>query len=685
MDKMTFDDEYAQNLESYSRKPRIKTFAKHLTPKNTWRKIISVDFNISLPSFFRKKKSIVTLTNDNVNLGNLLIKFSNDQNKSSCMSLISADNIQKIQFTHKDTQISLISNDNKKTNFFFDSAFDRYLFRAILYEYFISHLPNELKTLNDLVLNIMIITWNIGSGKINALDDLFKPKIISEKQLIAVGFQECSSKDKWIENITSFFTTYGFSKVQEASQGMMFIVVYIKKELMRLVAQVDKKEKGMGLLNLFPNKGAMIISFTIMDYLFVFVNCHLPARVYRTVERDKMAKKFVEVIKKDKKAIASFDILADYLFWFGDMNYRVDYEYDKTIMKLDEGNLQSLLEKDQLRKQMKSNGVFNGFEELTIEFPPTYRFRIPGEDNHKKKKKSKNTNEQIVNNNKNDNNNNNNNNTDNNNTPINNDNNNQINIVTQPKSNREIYHDKNQQSPSWCDRILIKSNHASRFQIDNYTSLDINCSDHKPVLCEYKINLPLPQLNYNESPLQEVNNSLQPLLGSFEFSKIQLCYDFMERFTNDKNEENPITYPFSLKLYVYYSVNQKMYETVSVENIKNGKDLIRLTDKTRKKPMLTFNNFQLPFRPEILFNLPQLKALNIIFLFKFVKGNIEDDLGYARFSVDDLCENQQHFQEELDVQYTLVKIGTFMFDANYKYGTITSTGTVIGTQQTKNE
>ena len=654
---MTFDEEYAQNLESYSRKPRIKTFAKHITPKNTWRKIISIDFNISLPlSFFRKQKSIVTLTNDNFNLGNLLIKFSNDKNKSSCISLINADDIQRINYTNKDTQIELTSN-NKKTHFFFDSAFDRYLFRAILYEYFISHLPNELKTLNDLVLNIMIITWNIGSGKINKLNDLFDSDIVNNKHLIAVGFQECSSKDKWIENISSFLSSYNFTKVQEASQGMMFIVVYIRKELMRLVAQVDKKEKGMGLLNLFPNKGAMIISFTIMDYLFVFVNCHLPARVYRTVERDNMAKKFVEVIKKDKKALASFDILADYLFWFGDMNYRVDYEYDKTIMKLDEGNLQSLLEKDQLRKQMGSNGVFNGFEELTIEFPPTYRFRIPENvDNKKKKAKIKNTNEQTVND-KSDNN------------TINDDNNNQTNIETKPKSNKDIYHDKNQQSPSWCDRILIKSNHGSRFQIHKYTSLDIIGSDHKPVRCDYKINLPLPQLNYNESPLQETNNSLQPLLGSFEFSKIQLCYDFMERFTNDKNEEIPITFPFSLKLYVYYSVNDTMYETVLVENIKSGNDLIQLTDKIHKKPMLTFNNFQLPFRPEILFNLPQLKALNIIFIFKFVKGNIEDDLGYARFSIDDLCENQQHFQEELDVQYMLVKIGTFMFDANYKYGT----------------
>ena len=104
----------------------------------------------------------------------------------------------------------------------------------------------------------------------------------------------------------------------------------------------------MGFAGLIGNKGCEIVSFRLMGYLLVFVNCHLAPKVFKILERNEMAQNFSNNIRIDDK-FATFDVLADYVFWFGDMNYRVDYEFNETIKYLNEGKLQALRDKDQLR------------------------------------------------------------------------------------------------------------------------------------------------------------------------------------------------------------------------------------------------------------------------------------------------------------------------------------------------
>jgi phosphatidylinositol-3,4,5-trisphosphate 5-phosphatase 2 len=62
-----------------------------------------------------------------------------------------------------------------------------------------------------------------------------------------------------------------------------------------------------------------------------------------------------------------------HLFWFGDLNYRVDLTIEKIFKHIEAKSYQSLLKHDQLEVEQKQGKAFFLFKEEEINFPPTYR------------------------------------------------------------------------------------------------------------------------------------------------------------------------------------------------------------------------------------------------------------------------------------------------------------------------
>ncbi|KAF9565994.1 hypothetical protein EC968_003963 [Mortierella alpina] len=110
---------------------------------------------------------------------------------------------------------------------------------------------------------------------------------------------------------------------------------------------------------------------------------------------------------RDKKVVWEETIFScDYIFWTGDLNYRLDLaQSDGTLSKkkkkaklssedllsqttmpdltageivhaIQTGQLRSLYSHDQLSAQRKTLNVFRGFHEAPLAFPPTYKFRM---------------------------------------------------------------------------------------------------------------------------------------------------------------------------------------------------------------------------------------------------------------------------------------------------------------------
>lgn len=63
-----------------------------------------------------------------------------------------------------------------------------------------------------------------------------------------------------------------------------------------------------------------------------------------------------------------------YLFWTGDLNYRIDINRQRTLEFIAKGDLKTLLVQDQLLNQQKLGNCFVGFSESEIKFQPTYRY-----------------------------------------------------------------------------------------------------------------------------------------------------------------------------------------------------------------------------------------------------------------------------------------------------------------------
>jgi len=122
----------------------------------------------------------------------------------------------------------------------------------------------------------------------------------------------------------------------------------------------------------------------------------------------------------------------DFIFWLGDMNYRVSKSLstEEVFRMIDANNWQNLLHSDQLSQERKKGTVFNDFVEPPINFMPTYKYQ-PG-------------------------------------TPI-----------------YERRPEKKLRAPAWCDRVLYKTKEP--IDILLYDAPTIPISDHMPVLGLFKL------------------------------------------------------------------------------------------------------------------------------------------------------------------------------------------------------
>lgn len=70
----------------------------------------------------------------------------------------------------------------------------------------------------------------------------------------------------------------------------------------------------------------------------------------------------------------------DYVFWMGDLNFRLQEEYDKTPEEIErdivKNEYKKLFTYDQLRYVMKKGEAFSELEEKDPEFPPTFKFEV---------------------------------------------------------------------------------------------------------------------------------------------------------------------------------------------------------------------------------------------------------------------------------------------------------------------
>lgn len=236
-------------------------------------------------------------------------------------------------------------------------------------------------------------------------------------------------KNEVIEDGAKLPSTY----VRIVSKQMVgiYISVWVRKKLRRHINNLKVSPVGVGLMGFMGNKGSVSVSMSLFQSRMCFVCSHLSSGQKEGADQRRNSDVY-EIIRRTCFS-SVFDTdqpltipSHDQIFWFGDLNYRLNME-DTDVRKLIAlKRWDELVSNDQLNKELRSGHVFEGWKEGVINFPPTYKYEI-NSDRY---------------------------------------------FGENPKEGEK------KRSPAWCDRILWLGKGIRQL---SYERAEIKLSDHRPV------------------------------------------------------------------------------------------------------------------------------------------------------------------------------------------------------------
>uniref|UniRef100_A0A8C6SN55 Inositol polyphosphate-5-phosphatase Ja n=1 Tax=Neogobius melanostomus TaxID=47308 RepID=A0A8C6SN55_9GOBI len=208
----------------------------------------------------------------------------------------------------------------------------------------------EYNTALLLFKRVSIVTWNVGSAM--APDDittLFGPNISD------------GSIDMFVAS--------------QRMQGVL-LLVFCKFCHLPFLRSIQTQSTRTGLGGYWGNKGGVSARMTVFGHTVCFLNCHLPAHMRNLEQR---MEDFESILQQQQFEAGSATGVLDHdvIFWFGDLNFRIE-DYDIHVVKcaIDSNKLPLLWERDQLNMAKNTESILDGFLEGPLNFPPTYKFDV---------------------------------------------------------------------------------------------------------------------------------------------------------------------------------------------------------------------------------------------------------------------------------------------------------------------
>ncbi|XP_068599213.1 phosphatidylinositol 3,4,5-trisphosphate 5-phosphatase 1 [Brachionichthys hirsutus] len=308
------------------------------------------------------------------------------------------------------------------------------------------------------MITVFIGTWNMGGvGPPHNISSWFQCKGQGKTRddtadhiphdLYVIGTQEDPLGEReWAETVKGVLrnvTRIHFKQVAVHTLWNIRIVVLVKPEHENRISHVFSNCVKTGIANTLGNKGAVGVSFMFNGTSFGFVNSHLTSGSEKKLRRNQNYTNILRFLNLGDKKLNPFDITHRFthLFWFGDLNYRVEFpstEAEFIVSKIKQQQYHELLSKDQLGLERSDEKVFLHFDEEDITFPPTYRFERDTREKY---------------------------------------------AYTKAKATGTKYN-----LPSWCDRVLRKSYPLVHVVCHVYgCTTDITTSDHSPVFALFEV------------------------------------------------------------------------------------------------------------------------------------------------------------------------------------------------------
>nr|CCA22575.1 inositol polyphosphate 5phosphatase putative [Albugo laibachii Nc14] len=330
---------------------------------------------------------------------------------------------------------------------------------------------------------IVMGTWNVNAKKPLALSEASKiaqwirgSRDTNESinpDIVAIGLQEIvdlnavnvvvnnhsvQRSNAWEETIlhalnTQFQPENQYKTVMEKHLVGISLLLFVRKDHWDHVKEVAGATAGVGIMGMMGNKGGAAIRLSFYDSSICFVCSHLAAHRENVAGRNADFQNILSKVdfeKENEHFVFKNEIATqffsrepsilhhDFVFWAGDLNYRITDDIStEECFKLSESSqsCEMLLPHDQLLIERRRGNVFHGFEEASITFPPTYKFQA-GTSRYDKRP------------------------------------------------------EKKIRAPAWCDRVLWKSKCPTHVKNINYDAImDLDISDHKPVYAHFMVKI----------------------------------------------------------------------------------------------------------------------------------------------------------------------------------------------------
>ncbi|XP_048100165.1 LOW QUALITY PROTEIN: phosphatidylinositol 4,5-bisphosphate 5-phosphatase A [Alosa alosa] len=236
---------------------------------------------------------------------------------------------------------------------------------------------------------IHVITWNVGSAM--PPDDITSLLGLNvgdgNTDMYIIGLQEVNSMinkrlkdvlftDQWSEVFMDRLGPFGYVLVTSQRMQGVLLLVFAKYYHLPFLRGVQTETTRTGLGGIWGNKGGVSARMTVFGHSVCFLNCHLPAHMENSEQR---MDDFESILQQQQfECQVAMGVLDhDVVFWFGDLNFRID-DLDMHVVKgaIDANKLAVLWEKDQLNMAKDSETVLEGFHEGPLKFPPTYKFDV---------------------------------------------------------------------------------------------------------------------------------------------------------------------------------------------------------------------------------------------------------------------------------------------------------------------
>ncbi|KAF1744925.1 hypothetical protein MXB_4658, partial [Myxobolus squamalis] len=195
----------------------------------------------------------------------------------------------------------------------------------------------DLTASNILMYNQdQLVLWNQFLGKLISRDEPYV--LVSSAQLVGVG-----------------------------------LFIFVRERHIDHIENVSMHYVKTGLGGATGNKGAVAISMTLYSSDVCFICVHMCAgnSANSLSQRNQDYQYIYNQLSFDRDRLVSSH---DFVFWLGDLNYRLNLSPDEAKFYLQQNNIPNLLLRDQLIIDMSLKKVFNGFKEGPITFYPTYKY-----------------------------------------------------------------------------------------------------------------------------------------------------------------------------------------------------------------------------------------------------------------------------------------------------------------------